>query len=367
MILFGHKLSLIVSNFGPVTQFSASNQAVSSGAAGTSRQFQGEGEAVEFGFERPPTTAVRSGVDSGGGFKIQFHVQRGDQQTPNTCDIRIYNAARSTVNKLAQREFSWIQLQAGYPGSFGLIFRGTIKQTRDGKLDAKTTFLDITAADGDSAYNYSALQVSLKAGAKPADAVQSFLASLGPSGVTAPNAMPPLSGSGLPRGRVYYGLARDEIRDWAAANDLVWSIQDGALTLIPQTSFLPGTIVELGPGNSLVGTPEQTQRGIEMRSLLNSNLKIGQLVRLSSNTVINPLRYGLDQQSQAQNPYLQKTTAVNLAKDGLYYVMAVKHSGDTRSTEWYSDLVCLATTAQLPVTTPGEINTVFPADAVTRF
>jgi hypothetical protein len=367
MILFGHKLSLIVSNFGPVTQFSASNQAVSSGASGTVTQFQGEGEAIEFGYERPPNVAVRTGVDTGGGFKIQFHVQRGDQQTPNSCDIRIFNAAPSTVNKLAQREYSWIQLQAGYPGSFGLIFKGTIKQTRSGKLDARNTFLDITAADGDSAYNYSALQVSLKAGAKPADAVQSFLASLGPAGVAAPNAMPPLSGSGLPRGRVYYGLARDEIRDWAAANNLVWSIQDGALTFIPVDSYLPGTVVQLGPGSGLVDVPQQTQRGIEMRSLLNSQLKIGQLVELSSNTVINQLRYGLDQQSQAQNPYLQKTTATNLARDGKYYIMNVKHSGDTRGTEWYSDLVCLATTAQLPTTLPGEINTVFPADAVTRF
>jgi len=71
-----------------------------------------------------------------------FKVTRGDFQAPNTADIRIYNLADATVNKI-ENEFTDVAIQAGYEGNYGLIFNGTIKQIRKGKVDQKDSYVDI--------------------------------------------------------------------------------------------------------------------------------------------------------------------------------------------------------------------------------
>jgi hypothetical protein len=97
-------------------------------------------------------------------------------QTPNSADVRIYNVADSTAERI-KNEFTQVVIQAGYQANFGLVFRGTIKQIRKGREDAKDTYVDITAADGDAAYNFSPNRALLgrrhnTAGTTPQDDVQ---------------------------------------------------------------------------------------------------------------------------------------------------------------------------------------------------
>jgi hypothetical protein len=292
--------------------------------------------------------------------KVTFEIRRGDYQNPNTADVRIYNLADQTANRIRD-EFTQISIQAGYEGSFGLIFRGSIKQVRKGRLDGKDGYVDITAADGDEAYNFSPLSFSLAAGTKPADDVQAVLQVMARAGITKGYA-PQLSANGRVRGRVFYGQARDELRDFAKTNGLLWSIQDGALTLIPADSYIPGDIPLISPSAGLVGVPEQTQNGIEIRTLLNPALRIGQLIQLDS--TVNLLRAGLDRESFLQKQTLRTSLKTNA--DGLYYVMVANHSGDTRGNEWYTDLVCLAADAT-QIKQFVDQSTVFPANAIPRF
>lgn len=102
---------------------------------------------------------------------MTFQIRRGDMQTPNSADVRIYNVADSTAERI-KNEFTQVVIQAGYQANFGLVFRGTIKQIRKGREDAKDTYVDITAADGDEAYNFSPIARSLAAGTTPQDDVQ---------------------------------------------------------------------------------------------------------------------------------------------------------------------------------------------------
>lgn len=274
-------------------------------------------------------------------FRVTFSIRRGDLQTPNSADLRIYNVADATANRV-MKEFTRVVIQAGYEGNFGLIFDGTIKQARRGRLDGKDSYIDVTAADGDEAYNFSTMALSLAAGVPPKDQVQEFLKFM--PGSIVRGYVPELSTNGPVRGRVYYGMVRDELNDFAQQTDCLWSIQDGKLTLIPQTAYIPGEPVLLSPATGLVGVPEQTQNGIQMRVLLNPSIKIGQLVKLDS--TINPFRFGLDVGSQASSSNLELSIKTNA--DGLYYVMTADHTGDTRGNEWYTDLTCLAVDATVP-------------------
>jgi hypothetical protein len=284
-----------------------------------------------------------SGLDFSA-LKVTFQVRRGDSQTPNACDLRIYNLSDSTANQI-QNEFTQISLSAGYEGNMGLIFTGSIKQARRGRIDGKDSYVDVTAADGDEAYNFAPMSLSLRAGATPTDAAQQFLAHMGSYGITK-GYQPTFSSNGLTRGRVFYGLASDELRDFAESNDVTWSIQDGALTFIPLNSFIPsGAVPIISQSTGMIGVPEQTQNGISVTTLLNPQLKIGQRVKLQG--TVNLYRYGLDLSSGATNMMLSQT-ATKTNADGMYYVMRAEHVGDTRGEDWYTQLTCLAVDALVP-------------------
>lgn len=276
-------------------------------------------------------------------FRVSFQIRRGDVQTPNTADVRIYNLSEQTANRI-RKEFTRIVVQAGYEGNFGLIFDGTIKQVRKGRDNQTENYVEITAADGDRAYNFSTLALSLAAGSTPSDAVQAFIKSMADAGIES-GYVPQLSESGCVRGRVFYGMARDELRDFSNANNCAWSIQDGKFTLIPLKGYIPGEVPVLSSDSGLIGMPEQSESGIKVRCLLNPSLKIGRCIKID-NATVNQMRLGVDIGSQARNQFLLNTVKTN--SDGLYYVMLAEHSGDTRSNDFYTELVCLAVDAQIP-------------------
>lgn len=315
-----------------------------------------------------------------GNLRVVFEVRRGDTQTPNTCDVRVYNLSTATSNLLRHRgasEFTQLSLKVAYQDQpLAQIFWGSIKQVRQGREDQKNSYIAITAADGDEPYNFAPVAFTLAAGSTPQNAVASMLgvmaqASLGsPTGGSGGQTItqgysPTLSTNRSIRGRCYYGMTKDELRDLAASQDCTWSIQDGKLTFIPKTGYIPGPPVLITPSTGLIGVPEQTQNGLAIRTLLNPAVKIGQTIKLDS-TDINELRLGVDTQSVASNLTLQQGAAKQNA-DGLYYVMRAEHFGDTRGTAWYSDLTCLAVDAT--VTPPSSVAqaAVAPANAVPRY
>ena len=309
------------------------------------------------------------GGDTGEGLdlsnlRIKFHVQRGDTQTPNTADIRVYNVSEETAQKV-QKEFDRVILQAGYEGNFGVIFDGTIKQVRRGRESQVDTYLDITVADGDSAYNFSVLSLSLAAGqTAPNSAVQEYLKATVGYGVSK-GYIPDLPGNSLPRGKAVYGMTRDEMRKLAHNTDTSWSIQDGKVNMVPLTAYMPGDVPILTAATGMVGLPEQTQNGIKIKVLLNPNIKIGQAVKID-NKSIQKMRYGLSLNSQQSQNYFNELAA-KLNDDGFYYVMVAEHSGDTRGQDYYSNLICLAIDATVIPTGLLNRSTAPSADSVKRF
>jgi hypothetical protein len=277
-------------------------------------------------------------------FRVTFTIKRGDRQTPNTADVRIYNLSDNTANQV-QNEFTYIALQAGYQANFGLIFQGTVKQVRKGRQDQKDSYLDVTAADGDEAYNFATAIGSLAAGYSAQDHWAFLNKQMQPYGITA-GAAPFLSTNRSATGRVLCGMAKDELRTFANDQGCPWSIQDGQLTLIQKTGYVAGNVPLISPQSGLIGVPEQTQNGIAIRTLLNPRLKIGQLIQLQSN--VNLARQDTNLESAALTNYgLQH--AAKVAGDGVYYVMVANHTGDTRGQPWYTDLICLAADAsQIP-------------------
>lgn len=280
--------------------------------------------------------------------RFRFAIRRGDIQTPNSADIRVYNVSDDTADRirqmLPQPEFTRIVIQGGYDGNFGVLFDGEIKQVRRGRESQIDTYLDITAADGDSAYNFAMSAVSLAAGSTPNDQISEVLKGMAEHSITK-GYVPDMPGNALPRGKVIYGMSRDELRKIARNTQTAWSIQDGKLNMIPESAYMEGDVPVITSATGMIGLPEQTQNGIKVRVLLNPNIKIGQAVKID-NKSIQGYRFGLGITQQAGNLLAEQSIKTN--SDGLYYVMVADHIGDTRGNEWYSDLLCLAIDASIP-------------------
>lgn len=273
-------------------------------------------------------------------FHFTFQTAQQDVEAPNNCAIRVFNLARETVDSLTRFEYSDVIVQAGYEDSFGVVFQGTIKQFKVGREDATTTYVDILAADGDVAYNYSVVNKTLAAGSTSDDRVKAAIQAMAPHGVSAGH-IAPSTGGILPRGKVLFGMARAVLRDEARLQGATWSIDGNSVNIIPLDGYLPGDIVELSALTGMVGMPEQTENGLRVRTLLNPRIQVGGLVRINNKSV----NQTINQQGAAPiayNSYVGVQLLANITNDGIYRVYVAEFTGDTRGQAWYTDLVCLA-------------------------
>ena len=102
---------------------------------------------------------------------FSFAIKRNDAKTPNTATIKVMNASRETAS-MVQREFTRVVLQAGYEGNYGVIFHGNVVRARWGGSGDTETVLEITAADGDKAYNFAVVNATVPKGSTRADKVR---------------------------------------------------------------------------------------------------------------------------------------------------------------------------------------------------
>ena len=282
---------------------------------------------------------------------FKFDTEGAQVESPNSAVIRIYNLSKQTLDRVTVNgEFNQISLNAGYlNGNYGVIFQGYIKQFKIGKENATDTYLDIFAADGDIQYNQGTVNTTLTGNNNtPAKIIEA----IGQSSNLQINDYTILTDKQhVPniRGTVLFGMARARLRNIITSLDATWSIQEGKLVIIENTGYLPGEAVQINVSTGLVGVPEQTDSGIKIRSLLNSNLRIGGLVQLNNNEINTLMQQNPD---MAPIPYDQWTGFQNtaaLSPTGTYMVFSVKHSGDTRGQEWYSNLICLAVDITSPI------------------
>lgn len=264
--------------------------------------------------------------------RIKFSIKKSDAQTPNTAEITVYNLAEETAQRI-RKEFSSINLQAGYESNYGIVFSGNIKQVRFGRESGTDTYMVIAAADGDAAYNGSVVNATLAAGSKQSDQINASAGAMAGKGVQK-GSIADTGSAKLPRGKVMYGMARDYLRQSAAASNTSWSIQDGKIQFVELTGVLPNQAVVLSSKTGLVGAPEQTNDGIKARCLLNPMLKIGGKVQINEKDINEAKLPDTSKDAQPNKP-------ATIRHDGFYRLLVVEHSGDTRGNDWYSDLVCL--------------------------
>jgi len=262
--------------------------------------------------------------------RITFVIKKGDNQTPNEAEFKIYNLSDETVNQI-RKEFTKVILQAGYEENYGVIFDGSVRQIKTGRDNGTDTFLHIFASDGDEHYNFAIVNTTLGAGASQSDQMNAA------AGDTPKGYIADTGGTKLPRGKVMYGMMKDYMRQSAESTDSSWSIQDGKLQVVPLKGLLPSQAVVLNSKSGLVDTPTQENDGIKARCLLNPMLKIGGKVIINQEDIASATIQTINKKDK--NAQIDKPAS--FSSDGTYKLIQVEYVGDTRGNDWYCDLLCL--------------------------
>lgn len=273
---------------------------------------------------------------------FRFSTKQQDVESPNNCSIRVYNLSEDTVKALTKFEYTRVVLQAGYANAgYGVIFDGTITWFRKGKENATDHFLDILASDGDMAYNFAVVNKTVAAGSNPGERVKVIIDEMAKKGTLAGNIMQ-FTGGVLPRGKVLFGMARALLRQETVTHGATWSILNGQVNVTPLTGYLPGEAVVLTSLTGLVGIPEQTTDGMMATCLLNPRLLVGGLVKIDNKSINQLIQQNPNAAPIAFNQYTGIQNLATVAADGLYRLYVVEHDGDTRNTNWYTNITALA-------------------------
>lgn len=277
--------------------------------------------------------------------RVTFDIQQSGYTAFWWADICIYNANAATEQILIEQGDDVI-LNAGYQkgDNYGLIFTGKVFQPmweRENVTDYKITLRCFVGLEQvyqnfvSASFARLSTQTDIVAGmAKQARS---------PIQIDSVD-MAALRQKKLSRGKPVFGSPSKYFGQIADENYFSTFMSERGLTLgdlapsgvpdvtyapaLPPTSTLSPTA---GVNYTLIGTPQQTQEGVNFRVLLDSRLKVkrpGMQAKLDMTQIRQlPLTFGASQ-----------SVVAPFEKTGTYIIAGVRHHGDTRGNDWYTDI-----------------------------
>jgi hypothetical protein len=265
--------------------------------------------------------------------RVTFDIRKLGYQAIYYGDISIWNLSEDLEQDLflssAEKDALRIVVSAGYKETQDVIFDGVVMQPmfdRENVTDFKTTF---HCVDG-PLVGSNFISLTLAKTAKQIDQIRQ-MAKSSHNTFKVDYITPNLNTTSLPRGKTFFGEVRDYLRGISKTNDTSWFVEDGNLNIVHPEDIPADQALKVGPNNGLIGVPQQTQDGVAFRMLLNPLIK---LKKVAMNVQLD-----LEVIRQVKLQYGQRQTLLD--QDGLYKVAGVRHIGDTRGNEWYTDVTAV--------------------------
>lgn len=262
--------------------------------------------------------------------RIVFEITKDHQSAPNDASIKIYNLNDENQRRV-RFEFEDVILSAGYLGSEMMLFGGNIKYTYRYR-EKNDWIVEIVAGDGDRDFRGAVVNDSFSAGMTDAQLVDRLC---GTFGSTKKGAVKGVAGVARTRGVVMSGNTRAALDTVARQNDCNWSIQDGLLQIIPVNGVLDNEAIVVNSDTGMINAPEQDDKGIKVKTLLNPLFRINGRVKLDNDNIKRKkLKAGSKKQPVQQ---VDNKPPARLDPDGVYKIYKIVHKGDTRGPEWSSE------------------------------
>lgn len=270
--------------------------------------------------------------------RVQFEVEKTVESAPNEAKIRIFNLTPENEEKIKE-EFDEVILNAGYKDNIGMIFRGNIQHVY--RYREKTdTITEIVASDGDKDYRLATINTTFAAGSTNLDIIDAAIDSFQGVGDTNRGTIAVPAKVYL-RGKVVTSNSRAALDNVSKECGINWSIQNGELDMIGVDDFLPDVVV-INKDTGMLGSPTVTDKGIEVRCLMNNLLRVNGRVELDRSSINEkPKGKGADKNGEGGKRQTQPDGSKREDATGLYKILNLKHKGDNRAPEWVSTSVCL--------------------------
>jgi len=243
-----------------------------------------------------------SGVDLSG-LRIRFVITKTSASTANEAKIEVYNVSPEH-SSLFIKAGTDILLMAGYEGNEQMIFTGQVRRgTR--RVEGVDRILVIESGDGDSAIDSATVNKTLEKGCTNDDIASECQAAMGvPTGHT-----DKLDDKPHARGKTVSGKASEVMDRVVVRHDAQWSIQDGQLVMLKGDNTRPNAVWLISDDTGMLGSPEETEDGLKVSTLLNPAYLIGGVAKVESVYINGGIR-----------------------------IEKIEHSGDTHGAEWASKL-----------------------------
>lgn len=264
--------------------------------------------------------------------RCAFEIVKTAFMEPNQSIVTLYNLSPNTENTII-KEGSSVIIEAGYNGSqYGKIFEGNILQPLRSKENGTDYVLKLVSMDSDRYLAYGLVGVSLVAAQSARDAVTACASK---ASIQAEIGQLDLNEVKYPRGKVLFGAPKDYLKQIAQTNNSTFYMNNGEINIVAAKGVPKGEIIELSPDSGLIGSPQQTELGINFVSLLNPLLDINSLIRIDSSKI-------------AGYQYQPGKPVRSLDREGIYRIIKITHEGDTRGDDWYSRCEAISQTGLLP-------------------
>ena len=148
----------------------------------------------------------------------------------------------------------------------------------------------------------------------------------------------------MPRGCVVFGSVWDEVRNFGRDTNTAAIAKGEDLSFVSIADKLQGDAIVISPLSGLIGVPRQVDMGIELQCLLNPELVV----------TYPPKWIKLDlSQIRAEKAVFGRPISI-LDTDGFYLVVQVRHYGDTRGEDWYTEIVGLTLAGKIDLRLANE-------------
>lgn len=235
------------------------------------------------------------------GFRISFKIEKDASSTVNKAEIRIYNLT-SNSRGLAENPKNLIELFAGYGKEPKLLFRGNPSRIIS-SIGGPETITAFEVGDGLKSFQDSRVDVSFKQGTPARDVFQTLTNAMG----LARGEQKDIPQKAFPGGLSLSGPVREHMDYLTNKLDLEWSIQNGAVQILPKGKSTSQAAFLLSSETGLIGSPNKKDKGLECVSLLQPEINPGRTVEIKSKFV-----------------------------NGQFRVEKVSHEGDTSDTAWFT-------------------------------
>ena len=251
---------------------------------------------------------------------MEFELEKESTSKPNDGNLRIYNLNESTETQIRERGVR-IRLTAGYDGNESLLFDGDIRKVEKEReaLDRVTVIIlggnvnKLTNAEFIRSYEGA---VSLRT--IVSDAVPSFNLLV--------DGLDEIPDNVFLNDFVWSGRTGDMLNRILEPQGIQWYENDGAIGFSTRNRSTDPMIYDINARTGMVGSPTITDRGIQVKTLLNPRLRINGKVRITSDILVDPA--SSDDQSARASEY-----------QGIYKINKIRHNGTNRKGRFQTEIV----------------------------